>query len=174
MTNWRRMGHVEIRHELPNHPVPEEAERLARNPSLRVEGLVARPVTLRRNTLVQLRRHTLEATFACEEGWSVPALRWAGIRMSDVLALAGPLPEARFVRVGAGDYVLPLSLADAKTAVLCDELNDGPLTTEHGAPWRLLMPGGACYASVKWVDRLELVDERGDNTAQAIARGRLS
>ena len=36
LTNWGRMGHVAIRHELPNHPVPEEAERLACAP--RVNG----------------------------------------------------------------------------------------------------------------------------------------
>jgi len=58
--------------------------------------------------------------------------------------------------VGAGSYVMPLALADARAAVLANELDDKPLSLEHGAPWRLVVPGGACYTSVKWVDRLEL------------------
>jgi DMSO/TMAO reductase YedYZ molybdopterin-dependent catalytic subunit len=161
---------VEVRRALPNHPVPEAAEGLA---ALRIEGLVSRRRELGREAVQGLPRQVYEAPFVCEEGWSVPGLRWAGVRLLDVLELAGPLPAARFVRIGAGSFVLPLSLADAETALLCDELNGQPLTVEHGAPWRLLIAGGACFSSVKWVDRLELSDEPGDNTAEAIAHARL-
>ena len=41
----------------------------------------------------------------------------------DVLALAGPLPEARYVRVCAGEYVVPLALEQADLALLCDRLD---------------------------------------------------
>jgi Oxidoreductase molybdopterin binding domain len=55
-----------------------------------------------------------------------------------------------------------------------NKLNGEPLTVEHGAPWRLVVSGGPCYANVKWLDHLELAAESGEHTAQRIARGRLS
>lgn len=110
----------------------------------------------------------------CEEGWSVPNLRWAGVRLADVLALGEPLPDARYVRAGSGAWVVPIALTDVDAAFVCDALNGEPLTIEHGAPWRLVLSGGACYTSVKWLDHLELTVDPGDNDAQRIARSRLS
>jgi len=111
--------------------------------------------------------------FTCEEGWTVPAVRWRGIRLADVVALARPLPSARYVRVHAGNYVILVSLNDARAALLCDEMNSRPLSTAHGAPWRLLVPGGACFTSVKWVDRLEVTSEPGESEGERVARARL-
>ena len=161
-----------IRSSLPVHPVPQEVMRSGGG-LLRIEGLVQHPLVLDRQALTRLSRVRLDEPFRCEEGWSVPGLRWCGVRLRDVLALAVPLSNARYVRVGAGNYVLPLPLGEAQQAVLCDELNDQPLEVAHGAPWRLVVPGAACYASVKWVERLEVAQDPGDNTAQAIARARL-
>ena len=115
----------------------------------------------------------VEEPFTCEEGWSVPGLRWGGLRLTDVLALAEPLPAARYVRAGAGPYVVPVPLAEVGVALLADEVNGESLSVEHGAPWRLVLPSGACYTSVKWLDRLELTAEPGEHTAQRLARVRL-
>jgi DMSO/TMAO reductase YedYZ molybdopterin-dependent catalytic subunit len=114
-----------------------------------------------------------EEPFVCEEGWSVAGLCWGGVRLAELLALAQPLPAARYVRAGAGSYVVPVRLPDAAGARVCDELNGTPLSIEHGAPWRLVLPGGACYTSVKWLDRLKLTAEAGEHAAQRIARARL-
>lgn len=102
-----------------------------------------------------------------------PSLRWGGVRLAELLALARPLPTAGYVRAGAGPYIAPISLADAAGALVCDELDSEPLSIEHGAPWRLVLPGGTCYTSVKWLDRLELTAEPGEHTAQRFARARL-
>jgi DMSO/TMAO reductase YedYZ molybdopterin-dependent catalytic subunit len=163
---------MEHRTSLPIHPVPQTVSR-ASDPMLRVHGLAQQPLELSQQSLARLPRTTLEEPFTCEEGWSVAGLRWSGVRLVDVLALTRPLPTASFVRVCAGEYILPLGLADAEAALLCDQLNGEPLAVEHGAPWRLVVPGATCYASVKWVDRLELASAPGDNTAEAIARARL-
>jgi sulfite oxidase len=64
-------------------------------------------------------------------------------------------------------------LDEAGAALLCDGLDDQPLPLEHGAPWRLVIPGGVCFTSVKWVERLELTAEPGPNDGQRIARARL-
>jgi DMSO/TMAO reductase YedYZ molybdopterin-dependent catalytic subunit len=68
---------------------------------------------------------------------------------------------------------VPLLLGDAAAALLCDELNGQPLTAASGAPWRLVVPGGACFTSVKWVSHLELTAEAGEASGERIARARL-
>jgi len=115
----------------------------------------------------------LRAPFACEEGWSVPNLSWAGPRLADVLALAEPLSGAAWVQVISGDYAVPIAWADCQEAVLARRLNGQPLSVEHGGPWRLVVPGGSCFASVKWVERLEVATEPGPESGHAIAVSRL-
>jgi DMSO/TMAO reductase YedYZ molybdopterin-dependent catalytic subunit len=104
----------------------------------------------------------------------VPGLRWEGVRLRDVLALAEPLPAARHVRVCSDNYAVPVPLDQAGAALLCDRLNDASLPVEHGAPWRLLLPSGSCFTSIKWVTHLELTAEPGPNTGERIARARLT
>ena len=159
--------------QLPVHPVPSAATAHAAAPRLVIDGLVAAPRALSPDALAALPRATHVEPFACEEGWAVPQLRWEGVRLADVLALAAPRPEARYVRVCSGEYAVPLALGEAAGALLCDRLNDAPLPLEHGAPWRLVVPGGRCFTSVKWVTRLELAAEPGQASGEQIARARL-
>src|SRR5919205_2315162 len=114
---------------------------------IRIDGLVARPLQVTAADLDGLQRATLVEPFVCEEGWSVPGLRWGGVRLSDVVALAQPLADARFVRAGSGEWVVPVSVSDMARGLVSDELNGEPLTVEHGAPWRLVLSGGACYTN---------------------------
>ncbi|HSO07407.1 MAG TPA: molybdopterin-dependent oxidoreductase [Pelomicrobium sp.] len=163
---------MEIRKTLPEQAVPESVRQRAGTPRLRIDGLVERPQELVPEQLAGLARDSFTESFKCEEGWEVPGLAWEGYRLRDVLALAGVRARARFVRVGSGEYVVPISLEDAERALLCDRLNGAPLPERNGAPWRLSVPGAVCFASVKWVDRLTLTTEAGENTGQAIARSR--
>lgn len=163
------------RDTLPVHPLPDDQRPADSEPGgVRLTGLCARPGTLSAAEMRELPRQRLAEPFACEEGWSVDGLAWEGVLLREIVARGGPLPEARYLRVYAGDYWLALPLADLDSALLCDRLNDAPLTPEHGAPWRLLLSGGACFTSVKWVSRLELAAEAGDATAERIARRRIS
>jgi DMSO/TMAO reductase YedYZ molybdopterin-dependent catalytic subunit len=163
---------MEIRHQLPAHEVPAGARERVGS-VLRVGGLVARPLVLEASGLASFRRAEHTEAFTCEEGWSVPGQRWRGIRLRDIVALAGPLPSARYVRVCAGEYAVPVPLEDADRALLCDGLNGQPLTLAHGAPWRLFVPGRQCFTSVKWVDRLEVTADSGPSDGERIARARL-
>jgi DMSO/TMAO reductase YedYZ molybdopterin-dependent catalytic subunit len=163
---------VDVRDRLPIFPTSPDARARAARALLRVDGLVAQPLQLTVEDLGHLRRATLEEAFVCEEGWSVPGLRWAGVNLSDVLALSQPLAEARYVRAGSGEWVVPIALSDATRGVICNELNGEPLTLEHGAPWRLVLSGGPCYTNVKWLDHLDLVAEPGEDDAKRIARER--
>jgi DMSO/TMAO reductase YedYZ molybdopterin-dependent catalytic subunit len=172
MSTWQT-DHMDTRDQLPNHPIPDEVQRRIGTARLCVDGLVARSITLEASDLLNLPRARRAEPFTCEEGWTVPGTRWRGLVLADVLALARPLTEARYVRVCSGDYAVPVPLSEANTALLCEVLNDEPLTLEHGAPWRLLVPQGRCFTSVKWVDRLEVTAEPGRSEGEQIARARL-
>ena len=165
---------MNLRETLPVHALPSQESRPGgETGGLDLCGLVERPHVLSAAALGALPRERLSERFVCEEGWAVDHLTWEGIRLREVLALGEPFPDARFVRVGAGDYWLALPLGELDHALLCDRLNDEPLAPEHGAPWRLVLSGGACFTSVKWVSRLELAAEAGEATAERIARDRL-
>jgi DMSO/TMAO reductase YedYZ molybdopterin-dependent catalytic subunit len=155
---------------LPVHPVPAKT----RMPTvLRLQGLISRRQVLKKAEFAALPHVQSSADFNCEEGWIVPGLRWRGVTLETLIALAQPLPEASHVRAGAGTYEVTLALDSLDGALLCDALDSKPLSREHGGPWRLLVPGDKCFTSVKWVDRLEVTADLGQPTGERIARERL-
>lgn len=155
---------------LPVHPVPPTA---ASPLTLAVRGLVARQLDLGKGDIARLPHREVEADFSCEEGWTAPGLRWRGVALRTLVELAQPLPEARFVQIGAGVYEVTIALDAAEDVLLCDRLDGKPLSRVHGAPWRLLVPGETCFTSVKWVDRLEVTSSPGEPVGERIALSRL-
>jgi DMSO/TMAO reductase YedYZ molybdopterin-dependent catalytic subunit len=155
------------------HRVPSSAKQQAENPLLRVDGLVARSLDLSVEDVAGLPRYELAETFTCDAERAANGQRWRGVRVSDVVAMAEPLTDARFVRVSSGGFVIHVAIDDS-TALLCDTLDDQPLSLERGAPWRLVVPGGRCFTSVKWVSRLELAAEVGRDSGERIERAMLN
>ena len=135
---------------------------------------MARALSVTASDLARLPRAEVLADFSCEEGWTVQGLCWQGVRLKDVLALVRPLPGATYVRVCSGKYAVPLPTPDVGRALLCEAVDGERLTDEQGGPWRLLLPGGRCFTSVKWVDRLEVTVEPGEPTGERIARERIA
>lgn len=163
---------VTIQGKLPVHPVRKNGrDQQAR--ALRVDGFVRNCLTLSLADLERLPQERLTDDFACLEGWSVSKVRWSGVLLRSVLSLAEPCPEARYVQASAGNFSLPVSLERAKQALLAIRLYEGPVPLEHGGPVRLVVPGGECFTSIKWLEDLELTAEPGENTAKKIATKRL-
>ena len=73
----------------------------------------------------------------------------------------------------AGDFSISMPLDRTAPALLAIRLNETNLSVEHGAPVRLVVPGGECFTSIKWLDHLELRSEPGLNTAETIALARV-
>lgn len=166
---------MDIRESLPVHaPTGAGLPSGAEAGGLRVSGLVERETALTPAMLNAITRDQLSEPFACEEGWVVEGLRWEGAPLRAVVSLCRPRPDARYVQVSAGAYSTALALDDLDHALLCDRLNGAPLTPEHGAPWRLIISGGACFTSVKWVSALEFTASPGETSAERIARGRIA
>lgn len=140
---------------------------------LRVDGLVTKPLMLTTDDLRAMPQRDFDADFVCLEGWVAPDQHWRGVPLTEVLAQAGAEGRANWAQASSADFSWPMPLADAGRALLALDLNGEALTEAHGAPVRLVVAGGDCFTSIKWLDRLELCARPLANTAERIARSRL-
>lgn len=128
---------------------------------LRVGGLVGRPVSISYPELRALPRAEQVSAFHCVTGWTVPGVRWAGVRLRDVFDLVSPLPGAGAVRFVSAEvpYVDYLTVGQSllPEVLLAYEMEGRPLAREHGAPVRLVVPEMYGYKNVKWVAGIDLV-----------------
>jgi DMSO/TMAO reductase YedYZ molybdopterin-dependent catalytic subunit len=133
---------------------------------LRIDGLVEHPQTLTYADLRSLPRARQTSDFVCVTGWSVDAVRWAGVRFDDLLAAARPLPHARALRFISAEEpyedTLTLDQAGVPDALLAYDMDGAPLERKHGAPARLVMPRMYGYKGVKWVERIVVTDRVED------------
>lgn len=130
---------------------------------LEVNGLVRRELSLTWEQVIELPRDVWVRDFHCVSGWSVRNVTWEGIPLSALLDLAGVLPQATHVKFYSYDgvYTDALTLEQARLDdTFLAMLKDGKLLTDpEGAPLRLIMPRMFAYKSVKWVTRIELIDQ---------------
>ncbi|MFJ6564544.1 molybdopterin-dependent oxidoreductase [Streptomyces sp. NPDC091412] len=121
-----------------------------------------RSCTLTLDELRDLPQHEVVLPIACVEGWSKSA-RWTGVRVIDLLELAGAHPHAR-VRVvslqSRGGYrVSEMGHEHARDplTLLALRLNGEELSPDHGYPVRLIAPNRPGVLQTKWVGRLEVL-----------------
>ena len=163
-------------------PVADEATwRIA------VEGLVGRTLSLSIDDLRSRPRMTLPVTMECAGNGrarldprpiSVPWLNeaigtadWTGTSLWPILEEAGLADDAVDVVFHGADrgiqgdvdqtYGRSLSVEEVRRAevMLAYEMNGRPLEPQHGFPVRLLVPGWYGMTSVKWLNRIEVVNE---------------
>jgi DMSO/TMAO reductase YedYZ molybdopterin-dependent catalytic subunit len=131
---------------------------------LPVEGRVATPRSFSLAELKQLPSRTQITRHTCEEGWTAIG-EWTGVPLSRVLDAAGILPTARFVVFYSyDDWVDSIDLLDAlhPQTLLAYGMNGRDLPTQHGAPVRLRVERQMGYKSMKYVQRIAVVDEFED------------
>lgn len=142
-------------------------------PGLTIEGLVQRPAVLTESDLADLTQRSLTDDFRCLEGWSVPDQTWDGVPLSVLLDIVEPLPNATYAAISAADFSVTVPLgADTANILLATRLNGSSLPAQHGGPCRLVAVDQACYASVKWVDRIRITEKMPTETAREIAAAR--
>lgn len=129
-----------------------------------IDGLVERPVTFRWEDFLRLPRKVQVSDFHCVEGWSVFDITYEGLKLTDLLAISGIRPEAKYVKFYSADgqYADALSLEQAlhMPDVMIAMLMDGePIPRVLGGPARLIVPQMYAYKAVKWVNRIELIDK---------------
>lgn len=143
---------------------------------LTVGGLVGRPVSLDYEHLRALPRVEQVSTFHCVTGWTVENVRWAGVRIADVIRPTQPSLSATALHFVSAeqpyhDY-LTLRQATLPDVLLAYEMDGKPLSRAHGAPVRVVIPDMYGYKSVKWLDRIELVAKPADGYWEALGYDR--
>jgi len=103
---------------------------------------------------------------------------WDGVPLARLLERVRPVADADRVLVSGVDdeasaagTSMPgaswvFTRADLERALLATRMNGAALAADHGAPVRLIVPGWYGCACIKWVNRIELVDDAAPATAQ--------
>lgn len=132
------------------------------NWSFKIDGLVDKPMKWNWEQFVALSRTVQVSDFHCVTGWSVYKNTWEGIPLKEFLKMAGVGKNAKYVKLYSGDGVytdtLTLEQADMDD-VMVAVMHDGkPIPSDLGGPVRLVVPKMYAYKSVKWLNRIELID----------------
>lgn len=105
---------------------------------------------------------------------------WTGVPLLKILTAAKVLDAATRVLVSGFDeygshsstsrpgasWIFSLEELQALNAFLATGMNGQPLTANHGAPVRLVVPGWYGCSCIKWVNRITLVDDTAEPTSQ--------
>lgn len=133
--------------------------------TLTIDGDVDREVTLTYDDILAMDLIERDITLTCVSnsvgGKYVGGARWLGVRLTDLLDLAGVGSRADQIfatDVGGMTISTPLALAtDGRDAMLAVGMNGEVLPREHGFPARMVIPGLYGFISAtKWVTRLTL------------------
>jgi DMSO/TMAO reductase YedYZ molybdopterin-dependent catalytic subunit len=118
-----------------------------------------------RRLMTRFSVHEQITRLVCVEGWSAVAW-WAGLKFDDLLHAFPPKSQAKWARVESSvnldasgnpdPYFASIDLATAHhpQTLLATHLNGQPLTVEHGAPLRLLVPVKLGLKNVKAITRI--------------------
>ena len=143
---------------IADYPAPVDAETWR----LRIRGEVDEPVTLTYDQLLRLGQTEGIATLDCTGGWYSHQV-WRGVRVADLLKMAGVKENARSVTFEAvSGYKRRFSLTEARRYVLALEVAGGPLKHGNGFPARLVAPGKRGFEWVKWVGEIRVNDTSED------------
>jgi DMSO/TMAO reductase YedYZ molybdopterin-dependent catalytic subunit len=149
------------------------------------EGRVRRPLVLRadeiQHSAAPAGTHLLECAGNTNPNnyGLMSVARWDGIPVSALLERVQPLPGSfRVLVTGIDDegpsrtstpgasWIFSRDDLENTGAFLATAMNGSALSPHHGAPVRLVVPGWYACASIKWVDRVELVADESAATSQ--------
>ena len=161
------------RHGMPRVPTGQTLTRgwpvldLGRQPDvplskweLIVDGLVEEPLKLSWKGFMDLPQIEDVSDFHCVTTWSRFDVKWEGVQLSRLLAMARPAAEASHLAITAYDgYTTNVPLEEGlKDDVLLVHTADGkPLSVEHGGPLRMITPQLYAWKGAKWIHRIEVL-----------------
>lgn len=129
-----------------------------------VDGLVGKDLELTYDEVIEGRQsYEKVVELNCVEGWSVTIL-WEGVLVRDILDEAGVSDRANTVVFHAVDGYsssLPLEFFYDRDIIMAHRMNGVTLPPERGFPFQLVAEEKWGYKWVKWIERIELVDDPG-------------
>lgn len=134
--------------------------------NLTIKGQVKNPFIINYEEIKALKNVEEYATLACISnklgGNLTSTALWKGVLLKDILLKAQPLPNAKYIvfRCFDGyDVGIPIENGMMDGTLLAYEMNNQPLTNEHGFPVRAIVPGFYGMMNPKWITEIELVDQ---------------
>ena len=137
-----------------------------------VKGMVNHPLSFTYDELLALPLFEQYITIACVSNdvpsGNRPGLNlvgnalWTGVRLKDVLNMAGIVPGATQIVGRSVDgftvgFPTDWAMADGREPMIAVGMNGVPLPADHGFPARLIVPGLYGYVSAtKWLASIEL------------------
>jgi len=135
--------------------VPKELWKLG------IDGAVENPVIWDWETFLAQPQQSFVSDVHCVTTWSRYDNRWDGVAARHILDLVQPLPEARHVIFHSYDgYTTNITLEafSEENVLIAHSWEGAPLTREHGAPARAIVPSWYFWKSAKWIKRIEFSD----------------
>jgi len=132
-----------------------------------VGGEVARPLTFDWKLFHKLPTVEVAEDIHCVTGWSVKKQVWRGVPGSAIVQAVRARTYAKFVMArGEDGYGTPIEIGDfdRDNVILATHWNNEPLTREHGAPVRLVVPHLYFWKSAKWVKQLWFMETYAHGT----------
>lgn len=125
-----------------------------------VDGAVNKSLSLSMAEIQQMPLTSMVIRHVCVEGWAA-IVQWGGVRLRDIIHLAQPKTEAKYVYFKSADgYYESWDLASCMhpQTLMAYQKNGESLPVENGAPLRLASPIKLGYKQSKWVTNIILSD----------------
>src|SRR5829696_662844 len=133
--------------------------------TLTIDGMVATPLSFSYDDIVARAKTQNITTLSCISnelnGDLAGTAEWTGLPLRELLEEAGVDPKTVDIVFRAADGYddsIPLAQAMHPTTLLVTGMNGEPLPPDHGFPARLIVPPIYGMKNVKWVERIEAVD----------------
>jgi sulfoxide reductase catalytic subunit YedY len=153
--------------------------------TVELAGLIRKPAKIDVNDLIKQVGGLEQRVYRmrCVEAWSM-VIPWDGFQLSKLVALADPLPAAKFVKLTTlldpknmpgqrerslvWPYVEGLHIDEAnhELAFIATGIYGKPIPNQNGAPLRLVVPWKYGFKGVKSIVKIEFLAEQPINTWQ--------
>ena len=133
------------------------------NYELRIDGLVDRARTYTLADLRALPQTRVVHDVQCTDGWRVEKTPFEGVLLADLLDHAGVAGNGKALRFTCfdGAYTESLTLEQARRSdvLIALQMQDAPITHDHGGPVRLYVAPMYFYKSAKWLSGISVTDQ---------------
>ena len=125
-----------------------------------INGLVEEPFSFTWKEFLAMPQTKVTSDIHCVTTWSKYDNEWEGVLLKDIFKLIKPLNEAKHVMFHSfGGYTTNVPIPDLMydNVLIAHSHNGNPLTPEHGAPARGVVPHLYLWKSAKWVNGMEFI-----------------
>jgi DMSO/TMAO reductase YedYZ molybdopterin-dependent catalytic subunit len=127
---------------------------------LKVHGAVQKPFEVDYASLLKLPQAQRSIDVHCVTGWSMLDGLWKGVNVATLAEAAAVKGDAKYIIFEAANgYTTNVRLDEGLAGMVTYRLDGKPLSLDHGAPVRGLVPNLYFWKSAKWITGIKFVRE---------------